>query len=131
GIFTAWPFAARRRLLGDRVAWTAAVLAIPVWFPALRRLFVAAFGDGAIGALPLALAALAAGAAYLSQEIRDRADPLRRDIMVGFGASAFALVTVAVPLQLSNEWLTIRWALQAPPPLLLSRPPDHSRLNCC
>jgi uncharacterized membrane protein len=127
--FTAWPFAARRRLRGDVAAWATAALAIPVWFPALRRLFVASFGDGAIGALPLILAALAAGAAFLSRETREPSDPLRRGVIVGFGASAFALVTVAVPLQLSNEWLTIGWAVEALLALALWRRLDHPGLK--
>lgn len=128
-VFSAWPFAARRRLRGDVVAWTTAVLALPLWFPALRRLFVASFGDGAIGALPLALAALAAGAAFLSAETREPSDPLRRGVIAGFGASAFALVTIAVPLQLRHEWLTIGWALEALLALALWRRLEHPGLK--
>ena len=128
-IFTVWPFLARRRLMSDRAAWAAAALAIPLWFPALRRLFVAAFGDGAIGALPLALAAIAAAAAYFSGVIREPADPLRRGTIVAFGTSAFALVTIAVPLQLSNEWLTIGWAVEALATLAVWRRLEHSGLK--
>jgi hypothetical protein len=128
-IFTAWPFLACRRLTADGAAWAAAALAIPAWFPALRRLFVASFGDGAIGALPLGLAALAAAGAFLSRAVRAPADRLRRGVIVAFGASAFALVTVAVPLQLSNEWLTIGWAVQALLAIVLWRRLDHSGLK--
>jgi len=127
--FTAWPFLAAARFTADRLAWPAAALAGPAWFLALRRLFELRFGDAAIGFLPLVLGAVAVVALLRVRERVALAEPLRTEVLAWFGAVALGFLTVAIPLQLAREWLTIGWALEGLAVLLLWRRLDHIGLK--
>src|SRR5882672_4459900 len=128
-VFTAWPFLSVRRFSGDRLAWYAAALAGPLWFPTLRRLFVWNFGDTAIGALPIALGALSLVAADRARRAWLAADPIRRSALVWFSAVALGFVAVAIPLQLEKQWITIGWALDGLAMLVLWKRLDHPGLK--
>jgi uncharacterized membrane protein len=128
-LFTAWPFAAGRRFAGDRAAWIASALAGPAWFPAVLVVFETRFGDGAVGLVPLALAAVALAAAYRARGLWPADAPRRTSALAWYGAVALGLVAIAVPLQLDNEWVTIGWALQAAATVALWRRLDHPGLK--
>jgi hypothetical protein len=128
-LFTAWPLVAVRRLSGDRLAWYAAALAGPLWFPSLRRFFVAAFGDAFIGVLPIALGALSLIAADRARRSWPAADPIRRSALVWFSAVALCFVALAIPLQLEKQWITIGWALDGLAVLALWKRLDHPGLK--
>jgi uncharacterized membrane protein len=109
--FTAWPALVSAPYRGSRHAWWAAALAGPLWFPALKSAFVDSFGDGAIGLVPIALAAVAFASALWSRpRLADSTDS-RRTALVWYLAVALSMVSVAIPLQLEKEWITIGWAL--------------------
>jgi len=127
--FTAWPFLVARRLPLDRLGWPAAALAGPAWFLSLRRLYLLCFGDAAIGLLPLALGALAVAALWRVRTHGPRAEPLRTEVLAAFAAVALGFVTVAIPLQLAREWITLGWALQGVAVLWLWRRLDHPALK--
>ncbi|MDX2171135.1 MAG: DUF2339 domain-containing protein [Deltaproteobacteria bacterium] len=127
--FTAWPFLVARRYPLDRLAWPAAALAAPAWFLSLRRLFELCFGDGAIGALPVALGVVAVLALRQARALGPREEPLRTEVLAWFGAVALSFVTLASPLQLAREWITIGWALEGVAVLWLWRRLDHPGLK--
>jgi uncharacterized membrane protein len=127
--FTLWPLAAPQRWLRDRWVWPAAALAGPVWFPSLRRLFEAQFGDAAIALLPLALGAVAAVALLRARHLWQRDDPMRSEVLAELGAVVLGFATVAVPLQVGREWITIGWALEGCAVLVLWRRLDHPGLK--
>ena len=111
-VFTAWPFLAAARFRGEPFAWRAAALAAPAWFLSLRSLFVLRFGDAAIGLLPVSLAVVCFVAALRARDLWPASEPLRTMALAWFSAAAMGFVTVAIPLQLEKEWVTIGWALQ-------------------
>ena len=118
-LFTVWPALVPGAFRDSRSGWWGAALAGPLWFPALKSAFVTRFGDGAVGLLPVALAAVAL-ITVLSVRPRLTADTgARRTALVWYLAVALSLVSVAIPLQLEREWITIGWALNGLAILLL------------
>jgi uncharacterized membrane protein len=128
-LFTGWPFVAGARLQSDRWAWYAAALAGPTWFLSLRRLFERSFGDSLIAVLPIALGAVALLSAARARDLWASADPLRTSTLAWFLAVALGFVTVAIPLQLEKEWITIGWALEGLAVTLLWKRLDHPGLK--
>lgn len=126
---TAWPFFASERFSKERFAWYGAALAGPLWFPTLRHLFVAAFGDDFIGALPLALAMISMAALMRARSVWAPGQAMRLTAQVWFGAVTLCFVSVAVPLQLDREWITIGWALEGLAVLALWKRLDHPGLK--
>ena len=82
-LFTAWPFAAAGRFRASRPAWLAAALAGPLWFCRCKSLYLARFGDGAIGLLPVALGALALPPLRRARRVWRAGDPLRTEVLAG------------------------------------------------
>ncbi|HUP50103.1 MAG TPA: DUF2339 domain-containing protein [Thermoanaerobaculia bacterium] len=103
-------------LLGERARralqpYLAAVLAgVPFFFFARSAIVAAGYGD-MIGVLPVAQAIIMLG--LLARIVRME-PPAER--MLGrlalVAAAALAFITVAIPLQLDKQWITIGWALE-------------------
>jgi hypothetical protein len=104
-----------------------AALAGPAFFFPLHRVWVDTLGDAAIGVLPilLGLSTLLA-AVTLVRAVRVRADDRELAILVvvvlGFAAGA-------VPLQLSEAWLTVGWAVEVALLGALSRRLTHPSIR--
>jgi uncharacterized membrane protein len=127
--FTVWPALVTAAFRESRYAWWAAALAGPLWFAALKSAFIDSFGDGAIGLLPVALAAVAFATALWSRpRLAGHADT-RRTALVWYLAVALSFVSVAIPLQLEKEWITIGWALNGLAILALWVRLDHPGLK--
>ena len=111
------PFIAYPLLLGRRAKQTlqpylGAVLAsVPFFFFARRAILDAQFGY-AIGLLPVFQALLMIALLLRLLRIEPaRERTINRLALVA--AAALAFITVAIPLQLDKQWITIRWALEA------------------
>jgi len=128
-LFTAWPFLAAPRLRRDPYAWPAAALAGPAWFLALRHLWELRLGDAAIGLLPILLGAVALAAVVRARDVWPADDPRRVAGLAWFSAVALGFATVAIPLQLEREWITIGWALEGVAVLVLWTRLDHPGLK--
>lgn len=121
-VFLAFPFlapadsaAAWKRQLWP---WLGSALAGPAFFLAIWRAFVLAWGDSLSGGLALAMAAAsAAGLSRVRKEfaVKDQ-DPesarMRLRVLALYGAVALGFLTLAVPLQLERQWITVAWALE-------------------
>jgi len=113
--YLALPFLFRRRILELQPPWAAAALALPLHFFLINRAlsallpeFVAGFG----GALPaLCILPPLAGLIVLLRTIPADA-PCRLNRLAWFGAATLFFITLVFPLQFSNQWLTIAWALE-------------------
>src|SRR5690606_4471648 len=110
-LFTAWPFLAATRFRTDAWSWRAAALAGPAFFPALGMLWEDRFGDAAIGLLPLLLGGIAVAAAARARATFGP-DALATTRLAWLLGVALAFLTVAIPLQVEREWLTVGWALE-------------------
>jgi uncharacterized membrane protein len=128
-LFAYWPFVAFSWLRGDRFAWYAAALAGPAWFVSLRALYSVQLGDETIGLLPIGLGAVALGSAVLASRMRAIDDPIRKSNLAWFLAVALGFGTVAIPLQLEKEWITLGWALEGLATVWLWRRLDHPGLK--
>ncbi len=109
-VLTMWPVIFHPVFAPSRTAWAAAALTGPAFFWPLKGLWEVALGVGAIGLLPLALAALCLLTIRAAQGRRERA-PVRAGAVVWLLAVALCLVSVAIPLQLEKSWITLGWAL--------------------
>lgn len=127
--FTAWPFVAFARLRDERFAWYASALAAPAWFLSLRELYEGTLGAATIGLLPVALAAGSLAAARQAARVRPASDPRRVSDLAWYLAASLGFLTVAIPLQLEKEWITIGWALEGLAVTLLWRRLDHPGLK--
>ena len=93
--------------------WLASAFAAPAFFPAMHNAFVAGWGKAWIGVLPLGLAVLSVAALAAAQRRKGGGARLRLRHLAAFGAVALGFVTVAIPLQLDRQWITVGWALEA------------------
>ncbi|MFO1520429.1 MAG: DUF2339 domain-containing protein [bacterium] len=128
-LFTFWPFAFAKRFKEDRWIWMAGAITGPLWFYPLKKLFVDLYGDRFIGILPVALGFISLTAASRVKAMGSIDDPKRKNQLVWFLAVALGFVSVAIPLQLKNEWITIGWAIEGFLLVLLWKRLDHAGLK--
>jgi hypothetical protein len=86
-------------------------------------------GDRATAVLPLGLGAVAVAAAARARDLWPEASPQRTSALAWLCGAALALVTIAIPLQLEKEWLTIGWALEGAALMVLWQRLDHPGLK--
>ncbi len=110
-VFAVYPFVVGRRVRDSRDPYLAAVLASAMAFFGARAAFVAGELDWMIGAIPVIEGAVLALMlrSLLSLESRGQRDLGRLALVAG---ASLAFVTVAIPLQLKQQWITIGWALE-------------------
>jgi hypothetical protein len=110
-VFVAYPFALGRRARESRDPYLAAVLGSAVFLIAARQAFELGGLAGFVGVVPVAEGAVMA--LLLRQLLRLEAHgaPDLGRLAVVAGAT-LALVTVAIPMQLDHQWITIGWALE-------------------
>ncbi|MCU0673357.1 MAG: DUF2339 domain-containing protein [Myxococcota bacterium] len=113
----------------DRWRWRAAALGAPLAFPAARAVHLDVFGQDTVGLVAILLAAIAALVLYLAYRRGPRDADARRSALAWASAATSGLVTVAIPVQLENEWITIGWALEALALALVWRRLDHAGLK--
>lgn len=128
-LFTAWPLLAAGRLRDDPWSWRASAIAGLVWLPAVTTLFEDRFGDAAIGLVPVVLGALSIAAAARARVLWGDDDPRRTSALAWLCGVALSLLTIAIPMQVEKEWITIGWALEGAAMLVLWTRLDHPGLK--
>ncbi len=110
-VFLAYPMALGARAGRSRAPYVAAVAASLPFLLLARQCILAGGWESVIGLLPLAQAAcmLALLQRVLAIEPAGEREIGRLALVAG---AALALVTVAIPLQLSRQWITVAWALE-------------------
>lgn len=110
------PFARWREAL---LPWATSALAGPAFFLPFYYVYKEAFGESAIGLLPVAMAGVSVFALRVVSS-RFTASPgdtlgarLRLRYLALFTAVALWFIAVAIPLQLDKQWITLGWALEA------------------
>ena len=111
-VFIAYPVVLARRARGARDPYVAAVLMSAVYFFAARAALNAGGYGWMVGALPVFEGAVMA---LLLRQLLSLEPPGHRDLgrLALVGGTALAFATVAIPLQLRHQWITIGWALEA------------------
>ena len=110
-VFAAYPLVLNRRAREAREPYVTAILGGVFFFFAARGAFLAGEMRSFIGVVPVAAGIVTA--VILRQLLRIEAAG-ERDLgrLALVAATALAFATVAIPLQLSNQWITIGWALE-------------------
>lgn len=110
-VFIAYPLMLGRRARAERDPYIAAVLASAMLFLAGRQALQAGGYGWMIGALPVAEGAVLA---VLLRQLLALQPAGERDLgrLALIGGATLAFVTVAIPLQLSHQWITIGWAIE-------------------
>jgi hypothetical protein len=110
-LFTANALIAAPQQRDRREPWMVALGAAAMAFVAGREAFVTAGLQWMIGAVPVLLGAVTAVLlrSLLRLEASGERDTTRLVLVAG---TALALITVAIPLQLDQQWVTIGWALE-------------------
>ncbi len=127
-VFTGWVFVGRGSFAANPAARYAAALAAPIWFLPMRGLYENAFGGGTIGLLPVVLGAVSLAAVARARTFWSDEAPARLSGLVWFSAVALGFLSVAIPLQLDKEWITIGWALEGVAVIVLWKRLDHPGL---
>ncbi len=110
-LFLAYPLILGRRAGRLLEPYLAAVLASAAFFLVARRSLLDGGWEAIIGILPVAQASLAV--LHLRQLLRLEPPGARMAGRLALVAgTVLAFVTVAIPLQLEKEWITIGWALE-------------------
>jgi hypothetical protein len=110
-VFIGYPLLLGRRAGRSLEPYLAAVLAsIPFFFQARHAIIQAGWGQ-AIGILPVAQALLLALLLMQLLNIEPRGSRSLGRLALVAGAG-LAFITVAIPLQLEKEWITLGWALE-------------------
>lgn len=109
-IFLAFPLLFGRRFRRERGPFFAAILAGAGFFLLARAAMLRGGLGGMIGALPVFQAALLAPLLVRLVRIEP---PAERDLtrLATLAGSILAFVTVAIPMQLDKQWITLGWAL--------------------
>jgi len=110
------PYVAYPLLLGARVKRAiephfAAILGSVPFFIFVRNTMLSERLEGVIGVLPVAQAIVMLALLVRLLRIEPRGERMLSRLALVAGA-ALAFVTVAVPLQLEKQWITIGWALE-------------------
>jgi hypothetical protein len=110
-VFVLYPFVLGRRARESRDPYITAIVGSVFFFFAARAAFLQGGMSAYVGIVPvfegIVMALLLR--ALLRIESRDDRDLARLAIVAG---SALAFATVAIPLQLEKQWITIGWALE-------------------
>jgi len=124
----AFPFVFSGALRERTVPWVTAALAGPLLFFPVHRATVAAFGKEFIGLLPAALALPYLGGLLFILRRLPAGGPARLTQLAWFGGATLFFVTLVFPLQFSNEWLSVGWALEGAALVWLFRRVPHRGL---
>lgn len=115
-LYAAWPFVLGERARARKGPFLAAVLAgLALFLPALYSFRQGPWADR-VGLLPLGFAAVLALVLWRLVRLAPAprvGEPANRGLVVLVAGAVLAFITVAIPLQLDREWITLGWALLA------------------
>ena len=110
-LFTIYPLIVGPRDKTEREPWFVALLSAAMTFFAVRAAFIAGRLDWMIGVVPVLQGIVTA---MLLRVLLRLEPPGSRDLgrLAAVAGVALSFITVAIPLQLEHQWITIGWALE-------------------
>jgi hypothetical protein len=111
-VFAAYPLILGRRAVGERGPYITAILGSVFFFFAARNALLIGELRAYVGAVPVVEGIVLA---LTLRQLLLMEPPGQRDLgrLALVAAASLGFATVAIPLQLSNQWITIGWALEA------------------
>ena len=127
--FAVFPFVFLKKFSDKTFPWAAAALAGPAQFLLIYRLVKIAWPNPTMGLLPAAFAipALLSFVAILKTVPAENKSRLTQ--LAWFGGVALFFITLIFPIQFSNQWITIGWALEGAALLWLFHRVPHPGLR--
>jgi len=128
-LFTLYPFWFCRDKPGFIATWITAALSGPAHFYLVHHTVRRAYPNDFMGLLPAAFAipSLLALVVLLRQYPKD--SPKRMTLLAWFGGTALFFITLIIPIQFSQQWITIGWALEGAALLWLFHRVPHQGLR--
>jgi uncharacterized membrane protein len=110
-VFVAYPFILNRRARDSRDPYFTAVLGSAFFFFAARSALLSGGLQAYIGIIPVAEGVVMA---LILRQLLGAQPAHERDLgrLAVVAAASLSFATVAIPLQLNNQWITIGWALE-------------------
>jgi uncharacterized membrane protein len=126
-VYAGYPFVIGRRVGASREPFLAAILGSAMAFFAARAAFLAGGLEPILGVVPVLEGAILALMlrSLLRFEPAEKRDMGRLAIVAG---ATLAFVTIAIPVQLRQQWVTIGWALEGAALAWLYRRVPHKGL---
>jgi hypothetical protein len=126
-VFAAHPFVLNARARDARGPYVTAVLASVAFFFVARRAFLDGGLQAYLGVVPIVAGMVLA---LVLRQLLQLQPADRRDLgpVALVAASTLGFATVAIPLQLQNQWVTIGWALEGAALAWLYRRVPHKGL---
>ena len=126
-LFAAYPFILNRRALQDRGPYLTAILGSIFFFVVGRRALVAGELRAVVGIVPVVEGVVMA---FTLRQLLRLQPAGQRDLgrVALVAAAALGFATVAIPVQFTNQWITIGWALEAAALAWLYRRVPHKGL---
>ncbi|MFO0762708.1 MAG: DUF2339 domain-containing protein [Byssovorax sp.] len=111
-LFTFAPWMMGDALRKSRAAHITSALAACAFAAGLYQPWTAVMGHDSLGVLALAIAALPAISGVIALRVVDKGGPDFEHALAWLFGVPLALVTIAIPLQLHDEQITIAWAIE-------------------
>jgi uncharacterized membrane protein len=110
-VFAAYPLVLGRRAAGERGPYITAIVGSVAFFFAARNALLIGDLRAYVGAVPVVAGIMLA---LTLRQLLVLEPPGQRDLgrLALVAAASLGFATVAIPLQLSNQWITIGWALE-------------------
>lgn len=128
-LICAWPILANERVRHARWTWRTAALGPVMLCLPMATLVRRLHGQTSTAALALALGALTLATLLVARRRARLAAEVDKTATAWLGGATLAFATVAIPLALEHEWVTIGWALLATGLIALWRRVDHAGLR--
>jgi uncharacterized membrane protein len=127
--FAVFPFVFLKKFSDKTFPWAAAALAGPAQFLLIYRLVKIAWPNPTMGLLPAAFAVPAMLSLVAILKTIPAENKSRLTQLAWFGGVALFFVTLIFPIQFSNQWITIGWALEGAALLWLFHRVPHPGLR--
>jgi Predicted membrane protein (DUF2339) len=129
GLFFALPFIFHRTLASESSPWIASALSGVGHFLLVHDLMKRAFPNSMMGLVPLAFAIPALlGLSRIFRKFPEM-DEKQRSRLAWFGGVALFFITLIFPIQFSQQWVTVSWAIEGALLLWLFRRVPHPGLQ--
>jgi uncharacterized membrane protein len=127
--FALFPFLFLRKFADKTLPWAAAALAGPAQFLLIFRLVKIAWPNSTMGLLPAAFAIPGLLSLVVILKKIPAENKSRLAQLAWFGGVALFFITLIFPIQFSNQWITIGWALEGAALLWLFHRVPHPGLR--
>ncbi len=127
--FALFPFVFLKRFSAKIIPWaTAALVGLPQFF-LIHRLVQVAYPNDVMGLLPAVFALPALVSLVVVLKKIPALNPARLTQLAFFGGVALFFITLIFPIQFSNQWITLGWALEGAALLWLFHRVPHPGLR--